>query len=72
MSKNDVLAILAKMLWFFNNSDTLANLRRTHIERVCACEFKELFKKSFVRTSYYLYLVFQSRSIEIKFRAKQQ
>ena len=45
------------------NSDMLANLNLTSVELVCAYEFKELFKKLFIRTSYCLYLIFRSRLI---------
>ena len=56
------LVILAKIRWFSDNSDTLANSRLKSVELVCAYEFKELLKKLSVRTSYRLYLVFQSYS----------
>ena len=59
------LASLAKIRWFSDHSEILAKSRLTSIELVCAYEFKEHFKKTFNPTSYCLYLVFNSRSIEI-------
>ena len=64
--------ILAKIQWFFSNINTLANSSLTNVELVCAYEFKELFKKLFVRTSYRLNLVFRSRLVKIDFLAETQ
>ena len=67
------LVIFWKIWWFFDNSDTLSSEFAFYDRRTSfAYEFKGLFKKLFVRTSYWLYLVFRSRSIEVNFWAETQ